>query len=64
MARKRRRLTTSSSDTTAWGVVDDFPAVVPVTDAELDAIEAFLMPAINAIMEDSSAAKVLESEGV
>ena len=28
-------------------VIDNFPVEIPVTPAELDAIEAFLMPVVN-----------------
>jgi hypothetical protein len=34
----------------AFRVVDDFPAPAPVGAAELDAIEAFLMPLVKAIL--------------
>ena len=36
-----------------WTVLSDLPENAPVTDAELDAIEAFLMAHVNAIMQDS-----------
>jgi hypothetical protein len=38
-------------------VVDDFPLPARVGAAELDAIEAFLMPLVNAIFADSSEVK-------
>ena len=34
----------------AWCVTDDFPAHIPVQSAELDAIEAFLMPMLKALL--------------
>jgi hypothetical protein len=34
----------------AWCVTDDFPAHIPVQSAELDAIEAFLMPTLKALL--------------
>ena len=39
-----------NDDRAAWRVVDDFPAEIAVSAAELDAVEAFLMPLVNAIM--------------
>ncbi len=45
----------STEDMAAWRVVDDFPDDVPVTPAELDAVEAFLMPLVNAIMAGAPA---------
>ncbi len=33
-----------------WRVVDDFPADIAIGAAELDAVEAFLMPLVNAIL--------------
>jgi len=41
-------------------VIDDFPANVPVTDAELDVIEAFLGAQLRAIL--SGASEDAESE--
>lgn len=34
----------------AWCVSDDFPVRAPVQSAELDAIEAFLMPVLKALL--------------
>ena len=31
-------------------VIDNFPMEIPVTPAELDAIEAFLMPVVNELL--------------
>jgi hypothetical protein len=36
----------------AWRVVDNFPADFPITAAELDAIEAFLMPLVKVIFSN------------
>ena len=33
-----------------WRVIDDFPKDMPVDGAELDAIEAFLMPLVRQIL--------------
>jgi hypothetical protein len=40
----------TGDDRRIWRVVDDFPCEVPVGPAELDAVEAFLMPLVNAIL--------------
>ncbi|WPP04528.1 hypothetical protein [Methylocella tundrae] len=40
----------AGDDRRARRVVDDFPADVSVGAAELDAVEAFLMPLVHAIM--------------
>jgi len=40
-----------------WRVVDDFPAVVPVTPEELNVVEAFLMAQVRAIMAGETTAK-------
>lgn len=40
----------TGGDRRTWRVVDDFPSEVPVGPAELDAVEAFLMPLVNAIL--------------
>jgi hypothetical protein len=37
----------------AWRVVDDFPQDIPVGDAELDAVEAFLMPLVRQILGET-----------
>jgi hypothetical protein len=42
-------------------VIDDFPLPAPVGAAELDAIEAFLMPLVNALFADGSDVKVSEA---
>jgi hypothetical protein len=38
----------------AWRVVDDLACDCPVTPAELDAVEAFLMPLVHALLADGS----------
>jgi hypothetical protein len=43
----------SSQELAAWAVLDDFASDVSVTPAELDAIEAFLMPIVHAILAES-----------
>ena len=36
-----------------WRVVDDFACPHPIDPGELDAVEAFLMPVVNAILSGS-----------
>jgi hypothetical protein len=43
----------SSNDSHAWRVVDDLARNHPVTPAELDAVEAFLMPLVHALLADA-----------
>jgi hypothetical protein len=42
-------------ETGALRVVDNFPADMPVSPSELDAVEAFLMPLVHALLSDSEA---------
>jgi hypothetical protein len=42
----------SSDDSHSWRVVDDLARDCPVTPAELDAVEAFLMPLVHALFAD------------
>jgi hypothetical protein len=44
----------SCDDGPVWRVVDDLAHDCPVTSAELDAIESFLMPLVHALLADSS----------
>jgi hypothetical protein len=44
----------SCDDRPVWRVVDDLAHDCPVTPAELDAIEAFLMPLVHALLADRS----------
>jgi hypothetical protein len=44
---------TSCDDGLTWRVLDDLAHDCPVTPAELDAVEAFLMPLINALLVDT-----------
>ena len=37
----------------SWRVVDDLAHDCPVTPAELDAVEAFLMPLVHALLADA-----------
>jgi hypothetical protein len=41
----------------AWSVADDFSVNAPVTNAELDAVEAYLMPLVNELVSGYSAPK-------
>ena len=50
-ARTSTRL--SSDDGHSWLVIDDLARDCPVTPAELDAIEAFLMPLVHALFADA-----------
>jgi hypothetical protein len=43
----------SSDDSQPWHVVDDLARDCPVTPAELDAVEAFLMPLVHALLADA-----------
>jgi hypothetical protein len=43
----------SSDDSHSWHVVDDLARGCPVTAAELDAVEAFLMPLVHALLADA-----------
>jgi hypothetical protein len=43
----------SSNDSHTWRVVDDIARDHPVTPAELDAVEAFLMPLVHALLADA-----------
>ena len=44
----------SSDDSHTWRVVDDLARDCPVTPAELDAVEAFLMPLVHALFAGES----------
>jgi hypothetical protein len=44
----------SSDDGQTWHVVDDLARDCPVTPAELDAVEGFLMPLVHALLADTS----------
>ena len=50
-ARASTRL--SSEDGHSWLVIDDLARDHPVTPPELDAIEAFLMPLVHALLADA-----------
>ena len=46
----------SCHDSHSWRVVDDLTHDCPVTPAELDAVEAFLMPLVHALLADAARA--------
>jgi hypothetical protein len=50
--RARASTRPSSEDGHSWHVVDDLARDCPVTPAELDAVEAFLMPLVHALFSD------------
>jgi hypothetical protein len=50
-----RRSTREPQNDCARRVVDDLAHDHPVTPAELDAVEAFLMPLVHALLADASA---------
>jgi hypothetical protein len=50
--RARASTRPSSEDGHSWHVVDDLARDCPVTPAELDAVEAFLMPLVRALFAD------------
>lgn len=52
--RARASTRPSSEDSHSWHVVDDLAHDCPVTLAELDAVEAFLMPLVHALLADAS----------
>jgi hypothetical protein len=54
MSEVRRQAKTSCDDGHTWRVVDDLAHDCPVTPAELDAIEAFLMPLVHALLADTA----------
>ena len=51
--RARASTRPSSEDDHSWHVVDDLARDHPVTPAELDAVEAFLMPLVHALLADA-----------
>jgi hypothetical protein len=54
MSEVRRQAKTSCDDGHTWRVVDDLAHDCPVIPAELDAVEAFLMPLVHALLADRS----------
>ena len=54
MSKVRSPANSSCDDSHSWRVVDDLAQDCPVTPAELDAIEAFLMPLVHALLADAS----------
>jgi hypothetical protein len=54
MTMRRKPDEAPSDDGRAWRVVDDLAHDCPVTPAELDAVEAFLMPLVHALLADRS----------
>ena len=55
MSRVRRPAKTLCEDSHPWRVVDDLAHDRPITPAELDAVEAFLMPLVHTLLADASA---------
>ena len=53
MSKVRRLAKASCEDSHSWRVVDDLAHDCPVTPAELDAVEAFLMPLVHALLADA-----------
>ena len=53
MSKVRRPAKASCDDSHSWRVVDDLARDHPVTPAELDAVEAFLMPLVHALLADA-----------
>ena len=53
MSNVRRPAETLCDDSHAWRVVDNLAHDCPVTPAELDAVEAFLMPLVHALLADA-----------
>ena len=53
MSKVRRPANSLCDDSHAWRVVDNLAHDCPVTPAELDAVEAFLMPLVHALLADA-----------
>ena len=53
MSKVRRPAKALCDDSHSWHVVDDLAHDCPVTPAELDAVEAFLMPLVHALLADA-----------
>jgi hypothetical protein len=51
---KVRQAARREDDNWTWRIVDDLAPDDPVTAAELDAVEAFLMPLLNAVLSDET----------
>jgi hypothetical protein len=49
-----RKTNTLCGDGPSWRVVDDLAHDHPVTPAEVDAVEAFLMPLVHALLADDA----------
>src|SRR5271166_5036959 len=73
MSSVRRPEKALCDDSHLWRVVDDLAHDCPVTPAELDAVEAFLMPLVHALLADGSdtqsgttraVSKRIESRGI
>lgn len=52
MGKLRQGERTGPASETTWLVLDDLDRLEPVTPAELDAVEAFLMPLVRGIFAD------------
>ena len=53
----RTHTRSSSDDGQPWRIVDDLAHDHPITSCELDAVEAFLMPLVHALLADSPGAQ-------
>ena len=53
MSKVRTPAKASCDDGCTWRVVDNLAHDCPVTPAELDAVEAFLMPLVHALLADA-----------
>jgi hypothetical protein len=54
MSRVQKPAQSLRDDSHTWRVVDDLAHDCPVTPAELDAVEAFLMPLVQALLAHDS----------
>lgn len=54
MSKVRTPARASRCDSPSWRVVDDLANDFPVTAAELDAVEGFLMPLLHALLADAT----------
>jgi|GEM_PF-3382108 len=64
MGKCRQIATKEDKRSTPWRVVDDFVGDLAVEPAELDAIEAFLMPALAELMRSERASQKSSSQAL
>jgi hypothetical protein len=62
MRKEPPRLGLPNEDTGSPRVIDNFPADLPVSPEELDALEAFLMPVVNELLSGAGLKTPKESD--